>query len=69
MDIAGVSFIGRVVVFGGLTSGRQKMYEFSEEGELLKDLSKDALTPTKMSKETYVVHRDKIYAFDYEGKE
>ena len=62
LHLASVSFLGGVLVFGGTYSKPEDMYKFSEEGELVADLSGLPLIPKYMCLRSFVVHKGKIFA-------
>ena len=61
-QLAAVSFLSRIYLFGGANYEVGNMHEFSEEGEFLRDLSSDPLIPAGMCKGTYAVQKRKMYA-------
>ena len=60
--MAAASFRNKVVVFGG--THKRVMYEFDEEGGLVKDLSSDPLIPECMDSRAYLSERGNIYVYE-----
>ena len=59
--MAAVQYLGKIVVFGGLSESHG-LYEFSEEGELLRDLSLAPHIPGYMIWGTYAIQKRRIFA-------
>ena len=62
-NLAAVSYLNKIFLFGGESTCY--MNEFSEEGELKKDLSGDSLIPGFMSTGSYLVYEGKLFAASY----
>ena len=60
--LAGVSFKGSILVFGGRSYSSKHTYVFSEEGKLSEDVSEGKLIPEKMSCGSCVLSGGKVFA-------
>lgn len=63
--LVGVSYEGKVLLFGGRFLSGHNMQSFSEEGEFVEDLSEDPLVPGYMTQGSVVVKRGRILASGY----
>ena len=61
--LVAVHFQGQVIVFGGEYD--YNMYRFTEEGDLIEDLSRDPLIPGEMLWGSYTSQEGKIKAVGY----
>ena len=59
--LGAIPFLGQILVFGGVFITSRRMYVLTEEGEVLKDLSKDPLIPQHMCSKPYIAKEGRIY--------
>ena len=57
-------FLGEIVVFGGTSYTPSITYKFSEEGDLLADLSAQSDIPEEMRSGVFTIENGKIYVFN-----
>ena len=60
--LTGVSFRRSILVFGGEDPASYRMYFFSEEGEMVEDLSSDPLILGGMCQGSVVIERGQVLA-------